>query len=311
MTDQGTIPLTLVTGFLGSGKTTFLRAIARKHAERRLAYVVNEFSQHDIDGRLLADAPNAVTVPGGSIFCTCLVTRFREVMNTLAHTHNSSPLEGVIVEASGIADPSVAQRMLHETQLDRHFNLAHTICLVAPDKLNTLLKTLPNTRAQIAASHTAIITMIDQHPADQIDQTHALLHEINPSLDIRRASFGNTDINPFQKPDTTHTSVEGEYATCADTNYERWIIHVNPARSRDELNAFLNTLRNHIYRAKGFVLLDNQHLFVDIAADRVRWKPANTENPDSQLVIIGPASQRDAVQTLLLQNKHLLSANAA
>ena len=60
------IPLSLVTGFLGSGKTTFLKQTARRLANRRIVYLVNEFSALDVDGAVLGEfGPNVVSIPGG------------------------------------------------------------------------------------------------------------------------------------------------------------------------------------------------------------------------------------------------------
>ena len=55
------IPLVLVTGFLGSGKTTFLEQLVHRHRQRRIVYLVNEFSARDVDAaRLLARTPDVV-----------------------------------------------------------------------------------------------------------------------------------------------------------------------------------------------------------------------------------------------------------
>ena len=71
------IPLSLVTGFLGSGKTTFLKHMAPRLASRRIVYLVNDFSALDVDGAVLSEiGPNVVSIPGGSIFCKCLVGDF-------------------------------------------------------------------------------------------------------------------------------------------------------------------------------------------------------------------------------------------
>ena len=79
------IPVALVTGFLGSGKTTLLRRVIATHRDRRLAYLVNEFAPVDVDGRLLAaEGAPVVALPGGSIFCQCLVGSFIEQLRGIA-----------------------------------------------------------------------------------------------------------------------------------------------------------------------------------------------------------------------------------
>ena len=76
-----TVPVWLVVGFLGAGKTTLLRRLVKSPGGRKLAFVVNEFSDVDVDAGLVAQEGGvAVSVAGGSIFCHCKVTEFVNVL---------------------------------------------------------------------------------------------------------------------------------------------------------------------------------------------------------------------------------------
>ena len=120
------IPLSLVTGFLGGGKTTLLQRLIERNQGRRLAYIVNEFAEADVDGQLLElGEDQVVSIPGGSIFCRCLSGEFLRILQEIPGRFDTpdSPLEGVVIEASGIADPKVTESMLEETRLDRVYEL--------------------------------------------------------------------------------------------------------------------------------------------------------------------------------------------
>ncbi|MCL1888415.1 MAG: hypothetical protein FWF96_06050, partial [Kiritimatiellaeota bacterium] len=96
------IPLALVAGFLGSGKTTFLRRVSSRNDGRRLAFLVNDFAGVDVDAQLLSDLDGEiVSIPGGSIFCRCLATTFTNALKKILRVE--PPVEGVIIEASGMA----------------------------------------------------------------------------------------------------------------------------------------------------------------------------------------------------------------
>jgi G3E family GTPase len=72
-----TIPIWLVVGFLGSGKTTVLRRLVHHAHGRELLFIVNEFSAVDVDAGLVErEGGTAIAVAGGSIFCRCLITEF-------------------------------------------------------------------------------------------------------------------------------------------------------------------------------------------------------------------------------------------
>ncbi|GAB1484657.1 hypothetical protein MASR2M78_34750 [Treponema sp.] len=74
MMTEGKTVLVLLTGFLGSGKTTVLNdALAELH-DKRVAVVVNEWGKQGVDGALLGDrCPSGITeIAGGQIFCSCV-----------------------------------------------------------------------------------------------------------------------------------------------------------------------------------------------------------------------------------------------
>jgi len=144
------IPTTLVTGFLGSGKTTLLKRIMQQHAGSKLVLLVNEFSGHDVDGGIVQkEAPqgmHVVPVPGGSIFCTCLVAKFIDHLAQIVRDHEADPIDGLIIEASGVADPLAVRKLLRETGLQDAIDLRRVISVLDPGTLPRLILTLPNIR---------------------------------------------------------------------------------------------------------------------------------------------------------------------
>ncbi len=173
------IPLSLVTGFLGSGKTTFLRHVSRRLAGRRIVYLVNEFSSLNVDGVALAEiGPDVICVPGGSIFCKCLVGEFIDRLLAIPRS-----IEGVIVEASGIADPKVVSDMLRQTKLDRLYNLVSIISIADPGSFPKLLATLPNIRAQVEAADIVLLNKVDRFDESRVAATQTQLRRIDPRAD--------------------------------------------------------------------------------------------------------------------------------
>ncbi|MDH3982239.1 MAG: hypothetical protein OES84_04980, partial [Kiritimatiellaceae bacterium] len=82
------IPICLITGFLGTGKTTLLKRIVEENRDRKWIYLVNEFSALDVDGAIVsAENPDVISIPGGSIFCKCLVTEFIGQMTKIHEQH--------------------------------------------------------------------------------------------------------------------------------------------------------------------------------------------------------------------------------
>ena len=95
--------LYLLTGFLGSGKTTFLTNVLEDLSGNKVAVIMNEFGKVGIDGTIIQkEGMEIVEINRGSIFCSCLQLSFVSALIDMADRN----MEYVFVESSGLADPS-------------------------------------------------------------------------------------------------------------------------------------------------------------------------------------------------------------
>ena len=126
------IPVTIVTGFLGSGKTTLICGLLRKNPERRLAVLVNEFGEVSVDGALLRSAGDGCGVeihdlPNGCICCS-VNDDFVPVMRQLqARKHQ---VDHVIIETSGLALPQPVMQALNWPEIRADFQLDAVVTIV-------------------------------------------------------------------------------------------------------------------------------------------------------------------------------------
>lgn len=289
------IPVVLVTGFLGSGKTTFLRRIIATHRDRRLAYLVNEFAPVDVDGRLLAaEGVRVVSLPGGSIFCQCLVGSFIEQLRGIVERFHrpSEPLEGLVVEASGIADPGVAGRMLRETRLDQVYRLSRVISVVDPGSFSKLLHTLPNITAQIEASDLAIINKADLFGEADLGEVERQLAAIKPGLSVVRASYCRVDVDLLGFQHVAGPS--GDYASRADPLFAVMCLTMDGPVNIDALVEAIRSAGESVYRAKGRVPTDEGMMCLDCSASGIATGPASDSGSTGQLVLVcNPAAQAE------------------
>lgn len=286
------IPLSLITGFLGSGKTSLLSHIVRGNRDRRVVYVVNECGEVDVDGRILQiEQGRLVCIPGGSIFCRCLAGEFIDWLTKIpSHWGDAAnPIEGVIVEASGIADPGVVGQMLRDTGLDRLYDLRMIVAVVDPGSFLKLIHTLSSIVGQIVASRLVIVNKIDLHDEDTLRRTEDEIRAINADVDIIRTQYGRVDFDAFGERPVRPPS--GHYALCRDPNFSVTTVLLTEAVDVNRLADALRDLGQALYRAKGFVPSHGGWKYVDLSAGGLAVQPAATSFPGSLVLIASPTAQ--------------------
>jgi len=131
------IPVTIVTGFLGSGKTTLISGLLKKNPDRRLAVLVNEFGEVSVDGALLRTAGEECGVeihdlPNGCICCT-IKDDFLPVMSQLQK--RKQEIDHVLIETSGLALPTPVMRALAWPEVRNDFQLDAVLAVVDTPQL--------------------------------------------------------------------------------------------------------------------------------------------------------------------------------
>src|SRR5579862_8380399 len=131
------VPVTIVTGFLGSGKTTLITNLLKHTPDQRLAVLVNEFGEVSIDGALLRAAGEGCGVeihdlPNGCICCT-VQDDFLPMMKRLqARKHE---IDHVMIETSGLALPTPVMRALAWPEIRNDFQLDAVLAVVDTPEL--------------------------------------------------------------------------------------------------------------------------------------------------------------------------------
>jgi G3E family GTPase len=307
----------MVTGFLGGGKTTLLQRLIEQNRGRRLAYIVNEFAEADVDGQLLElGEDQVVSIPGGSIFCRCLSGEFLRILQTIPERFHDPglPLEGVVIEASGIADPKVTVSMLEETRLDRVYELRTVVSVIDPGTFLKLIHTLPNVISQVKACDVALVNKTDLHDEDALREVEREVERINPQAKIVRTTYCRSEIDILAA--SPRGPMEGEYALCRDPNYESVTLTLERPIDPRPLMAGLERIKDQVYRAKGFVPVADGTLYVDVAAGRLSQRevavsgdggdPASADGAGRLVFIFDPQVSGE-VEGLIAELKSLSS----
>lgn len=302
------LALTLVTGFLGSGKTTLLKRLAERDPSKRYVFVVNDFAKADVDGALMQQTDSPVlSVAGGSIFCICKVTDFIERLNEVWDRFGETdpPIDGVIVEASGMADPRVVRKLIRDAELDQRFELRSVIGVVEPTSLMKLLQTLPNIRAQIEAADLILINKADLHDEPAMTAAETELRNINPDAKLLRTTHCNVDMEPLDP--FAARPVDGGYADCRDPHYHDVTVTLDKAIDLPAFQAAVEAMGDAVFRVKGVVPTEGGWRFIEYAGGR--WADDRPAEP-GDLAIIGHGAAADQIDALAAKltattNRHI------
>src|SRR3954454_17708285 len=122
------VPILLVTGFLGAGKTTVVNHLLAHAEGRRIAAVVNDFGAINIDAELIAGASDGVVSLANGCICCSLEG---DLLRTLAALLRRDPRpECIVIETSGVADPADIVRNLMDPVIWREAPLETVLCVV-------------------------------------------------------------------------------------------------------------------------------------------------------------------------------------
>lgn len=159
------LPVIAVTGFLGSGKTTLIRALLGKPEGANTAVVVNEYGEIGIDNALLRSSSDVTVLLGNGCLCCNVRTDLQETLRGLFadRARGAVPsFQRVVIETSGLADPGpVLQTFATDRALGREFHLQALVSVVDAVNGEGNLEQMPEARKQVALADRIIVTKGD------------------------------------------------------------------------------------------------------------------------------------------------------
>ena len=274
--------LYLITGFLGAGKTTFLKRFLDLFAGQKIQLIINEFGQEGVDGTLLSGLGAYLQeISGGSLFCSCRLDQFESVLRGSVDLHP----DVILVEASGLSDPTGVRRLFSQTDRFPHIDYQGAVCLVDAVRFPKLYATARTCVKQLASSDVVVINKIDKASDEQLDQTRALVHGQRPEIPIIETSFGQVDGSLLDLLSAQHTPAPGEsMPLTADLTVRKLHVKISPEISRYDLQKFIEMFIEDTFRVKGFLqTADAGLLLADCVGNVVNLSPAPADVPENKI----------------------------
>ena len=198
---KGRIPVTLVTGFLGSGKTTLINSALRSAELAKTVVVVNEFGEMGLDHQLFASSSDSVVVLENGCLCCTVRSDLVGTLNGLYHARERGDIpafDNVVIETSGLAEPSpVLQAFLSEPTLDGLYRVASVLALVDAVNWAGTCAAHDECVRQVALADQIRITKLDMVTGDRQNGSSRIrldLRRLNPSAVIDEVDWSATAI---------------------------------------------------------------------------------------------------------------------
>ncbi|MBI9102174.1 MAG: GTP-binding protein [Spirochaetales bacterium] len=294
--EKGKIPLYLLGGFLGSGKTSLLNSILSFFEGQNVGVIINEFGDLNIDARLIPhdSGINISELNGGQIFCSCLSGSF--IKSIAAYKDHNIQL--LIVEASGLAKPAPLKEIidLAGKTSDHFFEYRGMIGVVDAQRFETLDKSLKTLGEQLTYSDRILINKIDLVDDKTIERIMKRVNELNPHARISTTSFGRIEKSFLETVDHSDERV----AKMDSRKWAGWgeagrpkpisLIPGGPV-SEEKLKAFLAEVASESFRIKGFLAsMEGNIVKVDCTGSNISIEKNTEKDPSLKtgLVLLIP-----------------------
>ncbi len=303
-TDAPRVPVTIITGFLGAGKTSLINHLLTTDHGRRLAILVNDFGAVNIDASLITHRDGeVVSLENGCICCSLSEGLLAAVVRLL---RQPEPPEHIVIETSGISDPVEVARTFNDPELQPYAPLDGIITLVDAEQGPSLEgKILHLAKRQVMAADVALLNKIDLIDAEQRQRAKDWVQQLTPHTRILEVTQGKAPIDLILRCGGTAVQIAPTLQQAYPYNLAHSGYQHNPFlfdtftyESQEplpirRLHGLLSRLPKTVFRVKGILNLEEkpEHRCILQATGRRAeievGQPWGNETPITQIVFIG------------------------
>jgi G3E family GTPase len=273
-------PVSVLTGFLGSGKTTILQHLLTLPEMKRTALIINEFGEVSVDHLLVENAEEKMVLLSNGCVCCSVRGDLVQAVKSLFQRQRSDeipPFDRILLETTGLADPGPIVQSLIGPALASYPVYFDSIATTV-DTTNVLeaMQKHEQMLPQIAVADSLMLTKTDVTGKEEVDAIEERMAELNPRARIERtaagkatksAVFGQRLLDPTASPREMRAATEQMFSShqestpdhAHDVEIQSFVITRDEPLSYRTLDTFLQALRSYrgedLLRVKGLVKL--------------------------------------------------------
>ena len=189
-TDDKRIPVYLLTGYLGSGKTSLLKSWLAQAEFKEAALVINELGEVGLDNQLLSGATESSALLANACVCCTGLPGLAEALEDLFWARlerRITRFPNLVIETTGLAEPGpVAEALRSSDLLNERYRLAGVITCLSASTADAVLKQHAEARAQLAGADVLVITKTDLVSSENLDALHLRVQHQLAHLELEK-----------------------------------------------------------------------------------------------------------------------------
>ncbi len=300
------IPLTVVSGYLGAGKTTLINRVVSGAQTERLCVIVNDFGELSIDAEILRRSDGLTLPLANGCVCCSAVSGLYTALDTALGT---AP-ERIVIEASGVADPArLAAVAAAEPELEPGGVFTIADCTTFAADIGDALKG-PDILRQVRAASAVLLSRCDVAAAGAIAHVRELISVLAPGAPVTRSDRVTALAHLAALPGDTAavSAIEDSGEHHADERYASCSIRCGELNDLDGFIAAVRSIQPPLLRLKGLVLLQGASapVLLNFEHGRARCEPVALASPLTQTLITAVFPRDDGEPDLeSLVQRHL------
>lgn len=247
------IPITILTGFLGAGKTTLLNRLLSDDHGLRMAVLVNDFGEINIDSQMVTgiEGEDLISLANGCVCCTIRGDLLDSVLRLL---RRELPPEHIVIEASGISYPFEVARTFLLPDLAPYIRLEAVLAIIDTEQVLTLDGEAAVLAAeQVSAADIVLLNKVDLTEEGQVDEVRAWAKQIVPVARIVETTFAQVPLELLLGVDFSHSLESNLRHEDPIHAFTTWHYETDAPISFTAFKDVLRTFPPNILRAKGFI----------------------------------------------------------
>jgi len=272
------IPILLVTGFLGSGKTTFINWLIHKVPEKKISLILNEFGDIKLESQFIKkEGIGLVTELANG--CMCCVAK-SDIPRIIHYTLENAPqTEQIVIEASGLSDPDPLRKILGGQELSSIIYLDTVLCVVDAVNFETESKTHSLVLSQIGDADLILLSKTEGVSKEQLD---LLVSQISSIGIGTKVILWDAHMDPvfFLNQKFSPKKTVGDRPSHIHENIHEYWYTTNSKMDINKVTTIFQSLPKSIIRAKGYLHTSNGRVLLQYVGTRLEFSKGEVSEKD-------------------------------